>query len=111
MGTKIYICGPVGGQVGFKPEKELASFVSIRRKIHKDLNAHVEWPEMDTPVYFGLDQPNSKNLKESIKRMINCSHVVTLEGWAEDSDCIKEIEIARCLGIEVHHFTALNKIK
>ena len=103
---KIYLCGPTNGL-----SNQLAEFIRVRTLIHAELNMEVVFPAFVEAPVFNKGTSNAKNIKDSIKEMLDCDFVVTLDNWENDEACAKEYSIARRLEIEVYHFTALEKIK
>lgn len=106
MDKKIYLCGPTNGTTD-----QLAAFISTRSKIYKILNAEVHWPTFKNPIVVSSIHENEKDLKQSIKTMIDCDIVVTLDGWDADADACTEVSIARKLDMQIFHFTSIDKIK
>jgi hypothetical protein len=108
MDKKIYLLGPLM----HKDQNQLKNFVALRSEINKIAECEVVFPEFTSSgtSYWITTVGAVKDLDSSIKEMIDCDIVITMDNWFDDEMSNKEHEIASILGKQIIHFTALSKI-
>jgi hypothetical protein len=94
---RVFLCGPMSGQ-----NNNIPAFQEARTIIYKKEVECYAPPLMLTKIDYDNQPELIKNL---VKMMCVCSHVVTIEEWHEDKVAKTLVDIARLMQIPVQHFS------
>jgi hypothetical protein len=99
----VFLCGPISGIA----HNNIPAFIDARSKVYIHNMACFAAPLMlkkidlsNSPVDF---------MKETIQLMVSSHLVVTMDNWHECEFAVKQVEIARRIGLEVQHISVFPK--
>lgn len=95
----VYLSGPMTGL----PEYNYPLFNRVAKEL-RDTGVTVCNPA----EFFGGkgDRTREEYMRESVRRLIACDHVLTLPDWDKSAGAILEIEIAKQIGMPVTSYSA-----
>jgi nucleoside 2-deoxyribosyltransferase len=105
---KVYIAGPIAGQVNQNREAFLERADLLRSMGHEPVNPHDIPPEHTTEgtccggkVYEHSVHEYGCFLREDIKVLMYCDAITLLPGWQDSKGAATEEHVARSLGLPV----------
>jgi hypothetical protein len=100
---KVFLCGPITGL----EQHNMAAFQEARSKVYVQ-NVACYAPPLMLKV-IDIERRETKYMKDVTRLMIDSDMVVTMNDWHLCPLAIKQVNIARQLGMEVVHISTFPK--